>query len=208
MDNNFLKYNIINYTDKGMFYTSGSNLTYMLLTHTGLKPLEEKSAEVVSQNGGHILEVGFGLGLSAEVFISSSIDSYTCIEVNDVVYQHAVTWSLDKQNVTIINGNWEDIIPTLNTQYDGVYYSPLILNYKQFYEICKPICKVGTVISTQGYVFEFSPDSANIVDVNAPSPDDLDVHFDEVSYQSLVGINYYKVYWLSYNGSEYVKSLT
>jgi hypothetical protein len=207
MDKDFLKYSSIHYTDKGMYYVSGSNINYLLLAHTGFKSLEEKNAEVVSQNGGHILEIGFGLGFSAEKFISSSISSYTCIEINDNIYQKAVTWSLDKQNVTIINGAWEDIIPTLSTQYDGIYYSPLVVNHEQFYETCKSACKIGTVISTQGYTFEFPSDSANIVDVNAPSPDDLDDYFNDISYQSLVEIDYYKVYWLLYNGTEYVKSL-
>jgi hypothetical protein len=207
MDKDFLKYSSIYYTDKGMYYTSGSNTNYLLLAHTGFKPLEEKNAEVVSQNGGHILEIGFGLGFSAEKFISSSISSYTCVEINDDIYQKAVTWSLDKQNVTIINGAWEDIIPTLSIQYDGIYYSPLVVNHGQFYETCKSVCKIGTIISTQGYTFEFSPDSANVVDVNAPSPDDLDDYFNDISYQSLVEIDYYKVYWLLYNGTEYVKSL-
>jgi hypothetical protein len=206
MNNNFLKNNQVNYTTNCIFYTNGDNLTYMPFAHTGFKNLEEKHAEIVSQNGGHILEVGFGLGFSTEKFISSSIDSYTCIEINDVVYQHAVTWSLDKQNVTIINGAWEDIIPTLTTKYDGIYYGPLNVNYNQFYETCKLISKIGTIISTQGFTFEFPASLANIED-NVPTPDLYDETFTEQLYNSLVDSEYYKVYWQIYNGTEYVKSL-
>ena len=206
LDNNFFKNNQVNYTTNCIFYTSGSNLTYIPFAHKGFKNLEEKHADVVSQNGGHILEIGFGLGFSAEKFISSSIDSYTCIEINDIVYQHAVTWSLDKQNVTIIHGAWEDIIPTLTTQYDGIYYSPLIVNHTDFYNTCKSISKTGTTIATQGFTFEFPASSANI-ETNIPAPDLYDETFTEELYNNLVNDNYYKVYWQIYNGSEYVKNL-
>ena len=206
LNNNFFKNNQVNYTTNCIFYTSGSNLTYIPLAHKGFKNLEEKHAEIVSQNGGHILEVGFGYGCSAERFISSSINSYTCIEINDIVYQHAVTWSLDKQNVTIINGAWEDIIPTLTTQYDGIYYSPLIVNHEQFYETCKSISKIGTIITTQGFTFEFPASTANI-ETNILAPDLYDETFTEALYNTLVADEYYKVYWQIFDGTDYVKTL-
>ena len=206
LNNDFFKNNQVNYTANCIFYTSGSNLTYIPFAHKGFKNLEEKHAEIVSQNGGHILEIGFGLGFSAEKFISSSIDSYTCIEINDIVYQNAATWSLDKQNVTIINGAWEDIIPTLSTQYNGIYYSPLIVNHEQFYETCKSISKIGTIISTQGFTFEFSATSANIEN-NVPAPDTYDEYFTQDLYNGLVADEYYKVYWQVFNGVQYIKTI-
>ena len=206
LDNNFFKNNQVNYTINCIFYTSGSNLSYMPLAHKGFKNLEEKHAEVVSQNGGHILEIGFGYGYSAEKFISSSISSYTCIEINDIIYQQAVTWSLDKQNINIIHGAWEDIIPTLTIQYDGIYYSPLIVNHASFYNTCKSISKTGTIIATQGFTFEFPASSANI-ETNISAPDLYDETFTEELYNNLVNDNYYKVYWQLYNGTNYIKAL-
>lgn len=203
----FKKNNIVNIEANCIHYTKGTNQYYIPLAHIGFKNLEEKHAEIVSQNGGHVLEVGFGLHCSADKFISSSIASYTCIEINDVIYQQALNWAQDKQNVTIINGAWENILPTLTTQYDGIYYSPLDVDYAAFVNACKSVSKVGTIMSVQGVntmgvdIMQYNADS------NVAPPHLFDNIFTQDLYNALYNDYYFKVYWQYFDGTNFVKSL-
>lgn len=204
----YKKINVVNITSNSIYYTKPNNPNYQLLAHIGFKNLEEKHAEVISQNGGHILEIGFGLHCSADKFISSSISSYTCIEINDTIYQQALTWAQDKPNVTIINGAWENIIPTLTTQYDGIYFSPLDVNSAQFFNTCKLVSKVGTLISLQGVLLhsELSSSQFNIDDSALP-PHLFDNIFTQQLYNGLYQSGYFKVYWQVYNGTDWSRDL-
>jgi len=207
---NTKKFNVVNITPNSIHYTKPDGSNSQLLAHIGFKNLEERHAEVVSQNGGHILEVGFGLGCSANKFISSSIASYTCVEINNTIYQHALTWAEDKSNVTIINGSWEEVFPTLTTKYDGVYYSPLDVDYNQFFEACKLVSETGSIVSAQGIIFAGDAnliDSMNI-DYLAQPPHYFDDEFNPQLYSGLVDANYYNVYWRYFNGTDFVKTLS
>ena len=77
------------------------------------------SAAYVCQNGGDILEIGFGMGISAGYIQSHSINSHTIIENHPDVIPKAQAWAQGKPNVTIITGSWYDIKNDLST-YDGL----------------------------------------------------------------------------------------
>ncbi len=203
----FKKNNVVNIEPNSIHYTKNDNQYFMTLAHIGFKNLEERHAEIVSQNGGHILEVGFGLHCSADKFIDSNIASYTCIEINDTIYQQALNWAQGKQNVTIINGAWENIIPTLTTQYDGIYYSPLDVDYIAFMNACKSISKVGTIMSVQG-INTMGMDVMQLnVDSNVAPPHLFDNVFTQNLYNALYDKYYFKVYWQYFDGTNYVKTL-
>jgi hypothetical protein len=42
-----------------IFYIKGEHQFDEIIMHSGLTNFEEKSAEIISQNGGDILEIGF-----------------------------------------------------------------------------------------------------------------------------------------------------
>jgi spermidine synthase len=71
--------------------------------------LMQRHAEIVCQRGGHILEIGFGMGISADFIQQQSIQSHTIVEVNPQILERAIEWSQDKPNVTIIEGDWFDV---------------------------------------------------------------------------------------------------
>ena len=79
------------------------------------------SAAYVCENGGDILEIGFGMGISATYIQSHTINSHTIIENHPDIITKAQAWAADKSNVTIIEGSWFDIKDTLST-YDGLFY--------------------------------------------------------------------------------------
>ena len=68
-----------------------------------------------------ILEIGFGMGISAGYIQSQSISSHTIIENHPDVIPKAQEWASGKSNVTIITGSWYDVKDNLST-YDGIFY--------------------------------------------------------------------------------------
>jgi protein arginine N-methyltransferase 2 len=75
--------------------------------------LMSASAAYVCEEGGDILEIGFGMGISAGYIQSHSISSHTIIENHPQI--------ITKSNVNIITGSWYDVKNDLST-YDGLFY--------------------------------------------------------------------------------------
>tara|TARA_B100001564_G_scaffold357788_1_gene374845 strand:+ start:98 stop:661 length:564 start_codon:yes stop_codon:yes gene_type:complete len=84
-------------------------------------PIMSASAAYVCQKGGDILEIGFGMGISAGYIQSHSINSHTIIENHPDVIPKAQAWAQEKSNVTIVTGSWYDVKNNLST-YDGLFY--------------------------------------------------------------------------------------
>jgi len=83
-------------------------------------PLMSASAAYICENGGDILEIGFGMGISAGYIQQHTINSHTIIENHPDIIPKAQAWAADKSNVTIIEGSWYDVKDTLST-YDGLF---------------------------------------------------------------------------------------
>ena len=84
-------------------------------------PIMSASAAYVCKEGGDILEIGFGMGISATYIQSHTINSHTIIENHPDMIPKAQAWAADKSNVTIVEGSWYDVKDTLST-YDGLFY--------------------------------------------------------------------------------------
>lgn len=113
--------------------------------------ITEIYSHIVSQNGGDVLDIGFGMGFSANK-ISQLADTYTCIEINPQIYEKAKEWAKDKSNVEIIFGDWVDVIPKLNKKFDGIFMDThLDANYNKFEEYAKMVSKEGTILSIFNY---------------------------------------------------------
>ena len=59
-------------------------------------PIMSASAAYVTEGGGDILEIGFGMGISANYIQSHSISSHTIIEPHPQMVEKAVEWSKDE----------------------------------------------------------------------------------------------------------------
>ena len=84
-------------------------------------PLMSASAAYVTEGGGDILEIGFGMGISAGYMHSHSISSHTVIENHPQIIPKAVEWASGKSNVTIVSQSWYDVRDSLGT-FDGIFY--------------------------------------------------------------------------------------
>ena len=105
-------------SDKIYFTSNGEDREVMMDWEHDLM---SGSAAYITENGGDILEIGFGMGISAGYIQSHSISSHTIVENHPDIIPKAHEWAAEKPNVTIITGSWYDNLDNLST-YDGVFY--------------------------------------------------------------------------------------
>ena len=84
-------------------------------------PIMQKSAEFVCENGGDILEIGFGMGIASDYIQSHSPSSHTIIEMHPELAEKAREWASDKVNVTIVEGDWIEKVSELG-KFDGIFF--------------------------------------------------------------------------------------
>ena len=93
----------------------------------------KKSAEYICETKGDILEIGFGMGICSDYIQSQGVNSHTIVEIHPQVIEKLKVWASDKNNVTIIEGDWKDV--NLN-KYDGIFLDTFWENnwdgYKDF----------------------------------------------------------------------------
>jgi hypothetical protein len=83
-------------------------------------PLMQRMAQRVCEGGGHVLELGFGLGLSAGM-IDGACARHTIVELNGEVAAAARRWSATARTPTaVLQGSWQDVMPRLGT-FDGIF---------------------------------------------------------------------------------------
>ena len=105
------------------------------------------SAAYVTEGGGDILEIGFGMGISAGYIQSHSISSHTIVENHPQIIQKAVEWANNKSNVTIVSQSWYDVRNSLG-QFDGVFYDTYgDDNANQFSSSLSTLTKSGTKVT-------------------------------------------------------------
>ncbi len=96
-------------------------------------PLMEKMAEVVTEAHGEVLEIGFGLGISASMLQKQGIKSHTIIECNDYVVEKYHQWKTNypNQQIELVHGLWQDTIDSLG-KYDGIFFHTYPLNEEEY----------------------------------------------------------------------------
>ena len=57
------------------------------------RPLMRALAKEATRNAGHVLEVGFGMGISADYLIESGCTEYTAIEPHKAVLEYFGAWA-------------------------------------------------------------------------------------------------------------------
>jgi amino acid adenylation domain-containing protein len=100
-------------------------------------PLMEEMARVVTEGGGDILEIGFGMGISA-TFIQehgrrNGIRSYTVVECNETVIAQFERWRAryPDSDIRLIRGRWQEVADQLGV-YDGVFFDTYHNDEKEF----------------------------------------------------------------------------
>jgi spermidine synthase len=83
--------------------------------------LMREHAKIVTENGGDILEIGFGMHICADFIQEADINSHTIVEIHDEIFERLLEWAKDKPNVIPIKGDWFDSIPK-DKKYDGIMH--------------------------------------------------------------------------------------
>jgi len=137
-------------------------------------PLMKASADFICQNGGHILEIGFGMGISANYIQQNQILSHTIIESHPDVIPRALAWAENKPNATIVQGNWYDVLQNLGV-YDGIFYDTYgDEDFRKFPASVLQLGKPGTLLtfwnpfSEPSNIFGFDDAEYDVHNVNPP----------------------------------------
>uniref|UniRef100_A0A2N9ELW5 Protein arginine N-methyltransferase 2 n=1 Tax=Fagus sylvatica TaxID=28930 RepID=A0A2N9ELW5_FAGSY len=115
------------------------------------KPLMEAHAKAVCSGGGHILNIGFGMGLVDTAIQQYAPVTHTIVEAHPEVYKRMLRngWG-DKDNVKIIFGRWQDVLSQLES-YDGIFFD----TYGEYYEDLREFHQHLPVLLKPGGIYSF-----------------------------------------------------
>lgn len=115
------------------------------------KPLMEAHAKAVCAGGGHILNIGFGMGLVDTAIQQYSPVTHTIIEAHPQVYDRMIRtgWG-EKESVKIIFGRWQDVLSQLES-YDGIFFD----TYGEYYEDLREFHQHLPTLLKPGGIYSF-----------------------------------------------------
>jgi len=119
---------------------SGSNIQVMMDWEY---PIMSASAAYITQNGGDILEIGFGMGIASNYIQSHSISSHTIVENHPQIIEKLKIWSSGKSNITIISQSWQEVTASLG-RFDGIFYDTYGEDYDEISSSLSLLTKSGT----------------------------------------------------------------
>lgn len=138
------------------------------------KDITEEFCKIVHTPNACILDIGFGLGYSANKFYELGIKSYTVIEINPQIYEKACEWAIDKPNVKVLLGDWHDVIPELKEageKYDGIFmdtYGDGIDKYATFEDYAGMVADNNCILSIYEYPSIRDTNTLNYVYLDLP----------------------------------------
>lgn len=96
-----------------------------------------KLASIATKKGGRILEVGYGLGLSANAIQQANIASHVVIEMHPEVIAKCITecrQALATNRMHIYSGLWQELTPTLASEsFDGILFDTYPLTEEEIH---------------------------------------------------------------------------
>ncbi|MFH0891890.1 MAG: hypothetical protein V1867_03865 [Candidatus Falkowbacteria bacterium] len=93
-------------------------------------------AEIVCARGGDILEVGFGMGISAGYIQKHAISSHAVIEANKKIYDDLLSFARSASRpVKPLFGFWQEVTPTLKDgSFDGILFDTYPLTEEEVHK--------------------------------------------------------------------------
>ena len=134
--------------------------------------LMSASAAYVCKGGGDILEIGFGMRISASYIQAHSINSHTIVENHPQIIEKAKAWAANKSNVTIIENDWHSVKDSLST-YDGIFYDTFgDQNMNKFSSSLSGLVKEGAKVTW----WNNEPSETNFYDIPNVTYQTLDIN--------------------------------
>jgi guanidinoacetate N-methyltransferase len=111
-------------------------------------------ADVATRRGGRVLELGFGMGISAGHVQAHALDEHVIVEANQQVFEKLQAFAAEHPNVTPMLGFWQDVIPTLeDASFDGILFDTYPVQAEEvaahwfFFETAHRLLKPGGVFT-------------------------------------------------------------
>lgn len=154
--------------------------------HEWEHPLMKAKADWICQNGGDILELGFGMGISANYIQEHNINSHTICENHPDVIVRLKEWAKDKDNVIILEGDWYDNLSQM-LKYNGIHMDTYDdKDWDKFPDVLPQITMPGCAVTWwngyqgPGYFVNKEIPNTNyeVIDVDPPEND----YFNEKRY--------------------------
>ena len=121
MSNSYLSSSLTFHSDKITCVMDEYGSEEVIIMMDWEHPVMSASAAYITEGGGDILEIGFGMGIASGYIQSHSNSSHTIIENHPQIIEKLKTWSNGKSNINIISQSWADVIGSLE-RYDGIFY--------------------------------------------------------------------------------------
>lgn len=100
------------------------------------EPYMRVLADIATKNGGLVLEVGYGMGISARFIQAAQIERHIIIEVNQAVAERAREWAATRPIETVVlEGLWQDALELFpDDSLDGILFDTYPLTEKELYQ--------------------------------------------------------------------------
>jgi guanidinoacetate N-methyltransferase len=99
-------------------------------------PLMEAMAAIAARSGGDVLEVGFGLGVSATFMQQHGVRRHTIIDCNPSVIERYERWraAYPERDIRMVPGLWQDVIGQFG-QFDAIFFHTYALDEDESVEL-------------------------------------------------------------------------
>jgi guanidinoacetate N-methyltransferase len=100
------------------------------------EPYMRVLADIATENGGAVLEVGYGMGISARFIQQAKIRKHIVIEANHDVANKARDWArICKIETEVLEGLWQEAILLIpDESLDGILFDTYPLTEKELYQ--------------------------------------------------------------------------
>lgn len=97
------------------------------------RPLMRRLAQGAARAHGDVLEVGFGMGISATFLQEEGVRSYTIVECNDEVISFFERWrtGYPGRDIRLLRGRWQDVVDRMGS-YDGILFDTYPLSQEEY----------------------------------------------------------------------------
>jgi amino acid adenylation domain-containing protein len=118
-------------------------------------PLMKAMADIATESGGEVLEVGFGMGISASFIQERHLKSHTIIEFNQEVMDAFEHWRsrYADRDIRLVRGRWQDVVEGLS-EFDSVFFDAYPASEAEFEE---------SVVNSITFAESFIPVAAKLV---------------------------------------------
>ncbi|MDO8452018.1 MAG: class I SAM-dependent methyltransferase [bacterium] len=123
-------------------------------------PYMKKLAEIATSQGGIVLEVGFGMGISARFIQKGKISRHIIIEVNHEVAERARKFGKKaKHPVEVVEGLWEEVIGRIpDKSLSGILFDTYPLTKAEIHRNHFFFFKIASRKLKQGGIFTYYSD--------------------------------------------------